>query len=409
MLRSEVPVPAAAVAIRSRAITPSGSRTAALALAGILAVAAGPAGADLLLNEVLYDPLGADDGAEFVELMNPDSLAVPLGGVVVEVCDGARPGAWTPAHVFAPGDTVPARGLYLVAGPSLLVAMQNGPDAVRLTRGGSVLDLLGYGDLAAPELYEGEPAADAASGESLARLRDGVDTEWNASDWAPEPIPTPGRPNHPDVRVAFVPGSVRASPEVSWPGEGVALAAFVKNLGRVEIEGSRWSAEVSIRFGAAASDTTGGSPAGGSAPGDSPWSAEPIATTPGTTLAPGESVAVVCRFLAPAPGPFALRSVLRDLLASGAEGVGSSVGTGIGSAGWTGSVVDTAVVPSRSVAGPLVVNEFAFRDRGFGEWVEILALEAVPDIGAFAISDAGGVPRAIERGPVSRGAREGDL
>jgi hypothetical protein len=55
------------------------------------------------------------------------------------------------------------------------------------------------------------------------------------------------------------------------------------------------------------------------------------------------------------------------------------------------------------------VNEFAFRDRGAGEWVELLVREAIPDLGAFAISDAGGVPRSIERGSAPRGARAGEL
>ena len=34
------------------------------------------AGAELLLNEILYDPAGPDEGMEFVELWNPDTAAV---------------------------------------------------------------------------------------------------------------------------------------------------------------------------------------------------------------------------------------------------------------------------------------------------------------------------------------------
>src|SRR6185503_11335579 len=49
----------------------------------------------LVLNEVLYDPEGADEGLEFVELWNTDSIPVPLEGITLESGDGSRPGLWT--------------------------------------------------------------------------------------------------------------------------------------------------------------------------------------------------------------------------------------------------------------------------------------------------------------------------
>ena len=358
-----------------------GRRPAAhLALLVLLALPAAHANAELLLNEVLYDPEGADEGSEFVELWNPDTVAISLLGIVVESGDGARPGVWTPVYVGAGGDSVQPRRAFLIAGTSLLAPLQNGPDALRLSRDGVVLDLLGYGALTARELFEGAPAADAASGQSLARAEDGVDTRWNAADWAPEPSPTPGRANHPDARLSIVRGSARLVPDVPWPGEVAFLRAAVKNLGRREVAATRWRAEVAMRAG--------------DGPG-SEWSAAPVAIGPGATLAPGESAGVQCTLFPPGPGPFGLRLILRDL----GEPPGAS-GSGL---------ADTVTLLSRSTAGPLVVNEIAFRDRGAGEWIELIARDDLADVGLFALSDAGGHAYPIDRGAAPRAARAGEI
>ena len=326
-----------------------------------------------LLNEILYDPEGADEGLEFVELWNTDSIAVSLEGITLEAGDGSRPGSWTPIYTGAPGDSAPPGGVFLVPGGLLRAAIQNGPDAVRLTRAGEVLDLVGYGALVDPGLSEGPPAEDAPSGQSLARVRDGVDTGSNASDWAAEPEPTPGRPNHPDVRLALARGSVRLEPELAWPGEAVALSVAVRNRGRLGVDGAGWRLETSVRSRAAA-DTT--------------WPDVPAAVSPGVSTSPEESVTVRGSFVAPQAGRFDLRLILR----------------GIG-----GPVADTLFFLSRSAAGPLLLNEVAFHDRGAGEWVEVLVREEIPDLGAFALSDAGGRRYAVDRGALPRGAHAGDL
>ena len=42
--------------------------------------AVNPAGGDLLLSEVLYDVSGTDDGLEWVEIFNNDTVAIDLSG-----------------------------------------------------------------------------------------------------------------------------------------------------------------------------------------------------------------------------------------------------------------------------------------------------------------------------------------
>ncbi len=335
--------------------------------------------ADLLLNEVLYDPAGPDDGSEFVELWNPDTSAVSLAGILVESGDGARPGVWETLYAGSAGDSIPPRHAFLISGGALLSAIQNGPDAVRLSRAGVVLDLVGYGALASADLYEGSPAADAASGSSLARLDDGRDTDSNTADWAPDPGPTPGRANRPDVGLSIARGTAALEPEVPWPGEDAVLSVHVRNRGRLGVPAARWRTEIAMRRAS-----------------ELEWSA--ASACAGVALAPGESASVRCAFVAPSAGPFDLRVALRD---AGADADGGNDGAS--------AIADTSFFRSRSTASPLAVNEFAFRDRGAGEWVELIALEPVLDIGAYALSDAGGRTFPIDRGPEARPAGAGSV
>jgi hypothetical protein len=186
-----------------------------------------------------------------------------------------------------------------------------------------------------------------------------VDTGSNAADWTPEPEPTPGRANHPDVRLALAHGSAALEPEVPWPGEVATLRVEVRNRGRLAVEGSRWRLEALPCF------------------------------VPGVDIAPGESAMVRCSIPAPEEGPFDVRVILRDL-------------------GGT-AFSDTALLSARAGAGPLLINEIAFHDRGAGEWVEVVARQAIPDLGAFSLSDAGDHRDPIDRGSAPRAAAPGDL
>ncbi len=342
------------------------------ATGAILVLRAEPARADLVLNEVLYDPAGPDEGAEFVELWNPDSVSRDLAGVVIEAADGARPGVWTAIFRGSPDVTIAARGVYLAAGSALSGSMQNGPDAVRLTRGALVLDRLGYGDLDAPELFEGTPAPDAASGHSLARREDGGDTDRNAEDWEGEGTPTPGRANRPRVRIALVPGALRLDPVVSWPGEEVALRALVKNRGVLPVEASMWRLVVERAAAPDSLDWGGG--------------LLPAAVHSGVTLAPGESAWVQTAFPAGSDGPY--RAVARVAPEAGVTA--------------TDGLSDTAFVAARTRASPAVIQEIAFHDDGAGEWVELWMREPVADVGQLSLADASSSPRAIERGATPR-------
>jgi hypothetical protein len=382
---------------------PSIARRVAPAIAGLAALGvlhAVSARADLLLNEVLYDPAGADEGHEFVELWNPDSTALPLDGLAIEAGDGARPGSWDVIWRGAVGAAAPPRSPLLVDGDALLGALQNGPDAVRLTRNGVVLDLLGYGELSAAALYEGSPAPDADSGQSLARLHDGVDTQDNAADWAAEGEPTPGLANHPDYRLRLSRSGLLASPEVAWPGDPVAIRACARNEGLLAVDAARWELVAEWTRDASPGGLGAGSASADSsvawAPVDSGVAWAAAASHDGITVDSGDSAVVSLAVTAPAPGVWRLRAriVCRVDLADSPQ---------------AGLRPDTLEVMVRSVAGPAVVNEFAFRDAGAGEWIEIWFRDPVDDVGAFSIADATAAPRPIDRGALPRAAPAGAL
>lgn len=194
--------------------------------------------AAVVLNEVHYDPPGADGGAEFVELFNAGSAPVPLEGWTLEFANGAVGPVWSVRwrggveEVLAPG------GFHLVVdrgwtGPApdavVSLGLQNGPDALRLRAPDGTTDLLGWGALEYAELSEGTPHPGAGGGLALARRPDGADSDRNFEDWTTAE-PTPGVPNFPRfaavvVEVAWEP------PSLEGPGDTVEVRALVRNLG----------------------------------------------------------------------------------------------------------------------------------------------------------------------------------
>ena len=344
--------------------------------------------ASVVLNEVLYDPAGEDTGAEFVELWNSGDIPEPLAGLAVEAGDGARPGAWEVIFSAGAADTVPARRAFLIGAARLTGAIQNGPDALRITRAGVVLDRVGWGALLASEFFEGRPAADAPSGESLARRGDGNDADDNAADWEPA-SPTPGAANHPPYRIAL--RSPRLRPEVAWPGGEVTLSVSARHDGTRPLFAGEW--------GVVFADRPRGSPAepGASSDTNRVWSER--ARHDGGPLAPGESLLVTAPWAAGERGPFEARAVVWTKRDDGSEA-------------WRAEeevARDSIVVPGRVTAGPVAVNEFAFRDDGAGEWVELVALEAIPSWGAFYLGDATGSVHRLVAGGGHPGAEAGDL
>lgn len=175
-----------------------------LLAAALVAAAAlqAPQARAVQISEVLYDATGTDNGKVFVELWGAPGSS--LDGFTIEGVNGAD-GAVGPTLALT--GAIPADGFFVVGdtdGTASLVAnvdltlnfdFQNGPDSVVLRNAlGEVLDSLGYGVFGATDTFagEGNSAAAAAAGQSLARHFANLDTNDNAADFGLLDLPTPG-------------------------------------------------------------------------------------------------------------------------------------------------------------------------------------------------------------------------
>ena len=166
-----------------------------------------PAG-HVMINELFYDPDGADELAAFIELYGPADFS--LDGYTLVGTNGSTGLEY--ANIALDGKTIPGDSYFLIvhtqaeAGLAAIADMlssgadlQNGFDSVELKSGDTVVDALGYGLEVDPNytIWEGSPAPDVAtnSGHSLARAPDHSDTNDNSVDFVDCITPTPGVSN----------------------------------------------------------------------------------------------------------------------------------------------------------------------------------------------------------------------
>ncbi|HKJ08526.1 MAG TPA: hypothetical protein VKA76_05520 [Gammaproteobacteria bacterium] len=176
-----------------------------------------------LISEVLYDAVGGDGGATFVELFGRPGFS--LAGMTLVGVNGSDGNDYKSAAL---NGVIPADGVFVIGddggGGSTSVPdadliadidLQNGPDSLQLRSGATVLDAIGYGDFSAAVFAgEGRAAPDVSSGASLARLAGLPDTNDNLSDFQVLSVPTPGT-----VPVSSVP-----VPGAAWLfGSGLAV------------------------------------------------------------------------------------------------------------------------------------------------------------------------------------------
>ncbi len=325
--------------------------------------------AALVLNEVLYDPPGADGGREFVELLHVGSAPLVLTDVTLEVGDGARPGTWRSVWRAA-GESLSPGVPWVIGGDSLGLrdatlqgTLQNGPDAVRLVRDGVVIDLLGYGADLDRQLFESRPAPDVA-GQSLARIPDGIDHDDNARDWHAAP-PSPGRRNLPerDVALRLAP----PDPTRLWPFRQVRLTLHAHNRGRIALVRER-AVRTWLR-------PLPGEPY---LDGFSPGTAETLGVAWIPALAAGDSVGLAVRWLARA-GLFQIEAAL---------GVGDEN---------PDNDHDLEIV--RVGSGDVVVHEILFAPLpGDVEWIELHNRGTrTHDLYGWTFADATGKRVAVEQ------------
>ncbi|MBK8165911.1 MAG: lamin tail domain-containing protein [bacterium] len=215
-------------------------------LAVVCLLNASTVAAQVIINEFLPDPDGADAGREFVELLNTASEPADLSGLKLEFANGAEGPQWQVRWTGSLGPQLAPGARFLIvdrgwagaarADAEVSLALQNGPDAIRLVGDGVVLDLVGYGALSDTLLMEGRPVI-VAVGRSLARRPDGRDTDDNRADFVAA-APSPGAPNFATRALVALESSVEP-PSLSAPGGPVAVAALLRNDGVEDLPTAR--------------------------------------------------------------------------------------------------------------------------------------------------------------------------
>ncbi len=176
----------------------------------------------VVISELLYDGVAADGPNVFIELAGEPGRR--LNGMVLEAVNGN--GGVVYERIPLDGARIPFNGYFLVvtdeATPTLRdiadlvhpdADLQNGPDSLRLTWNGEVIDALGYlgGTPEAPVDFD-DPASNAGegvaagaleAGQSLTRDANDTDTDDNAADFAASASPTPGGARLPRIHIAL--------------------------------------------------------------------------------------------------------------------------------------------------------------------------------------------------------------
>ncbi len=319
-----------------------------------------PVTAQVVINELYYDHPGADSGWEFIELYKSGAGSLDLTGVKLEFIDG-RTGAsrvvWNAPDglVIGPGEMLLVAGERRGPAEDMILqgTLENGPDAVRLVRDGEYLDLIGYGAVPSPDMYEGEPAVDVEAGFSLSRRPDGFDSGHNGNDLV-ESGPTPGMRNFHELDIGI---SILDERILPCRGELFSLTFILRNEGLEPFGGY-----VHVTF------------------------MERL----GLQLVPVDSSVVSCDMETGASsmvrqsfGPFpGYRSEVAAVLWSPHDGC---------------SFNDTTSVLIHSSPGRVIINEVMYRPlNGEGEWIELYNGGIDPvDIGAWSIADAAFSPKVI--------------
>src|SRR3989338_6602147 len=166
----------------------------------------------LQLNEIFYDAVGSDtEGELFIELFGEAAKSISdyqlifVNGGDGKIVDSIKipKGMQTNEEgFFVIADAVTTQHGITKVSPADWVTNfdpPNGPDCVQLVdHQGKLVDVVGYGSplvLRAENnlfCYEGSPAPDAPSGQSISRLPGAEDTHDNSKDWIINKTPTPG-------------------------------------------------------------------------------------------------------------------------------------------------------------------------------------------------------------------------
>ena len=165
--------------------------------------------ADVVINEVLYNPSGSDSGHEWVELYNNGSADVDISGWEIQAGTSSfgtkgtiSSGILAPGTYYLIGESDVAADIGIAPGLVVSLGLGNGTSSIDGLRivdaNGAVKDTVLYGDSATIGTWEDDNgpnptsfAPEAGSAESIARIPNGIDTNLSGDDFQLISNPTP--------------------------------------------------------------------------------------------------------------------------------------------------------------------------------------------------------------------------
>jgi len=154
--------------------------------------------AEIVINQVLYDPISTESGGEAVELKNEGSSAVDVSGWVIKTESSDADATIPDGAVIAPGasfliadegwDANKDDESWRSADYEERITLGNSDSGIALISGTEIMDAVGWGDIEGIEagLYEGSPASLVAPGMALLRVKDSDDNSKDFTESAPD-------------------------------------------------------------------------------------------------------------------------------------------------------------------------------------------------------------------------------
>jgi len=154
--------------------------------------------ASVVINQVLYDPIGTESGGEAVELLNNGASAVDISGWVLKTESSDSDATIPAATVLQPGQT------FLIADAGWnankddsswksadyeeKITLGNSDSGIALLSNATIIDAVGWGDEEGIEvgLFKGSPAAMVPAGKALLRTSDTSDNSKDFIEAVPD-------------------------------------------------------------------------------------------------------------------------------------------------------------------------------------------------------------------------------
>ncbi len=210
---------------------------------------------NVVINEVMYDPSGSDSGYEWIELYNPNLSMVNLMNWKIQKAGTSF------SNVFTFSEIMIGSGCFLLIGETNIenadiittLGFQNGgsaTDGIRLVSADELYtDTILYDSPNSNDLEDDTGnigdifAPDVSGGNTLARKKDGEDTDNCEIDWFECSNPTPGEQNFYPVDLAVDSLEITQFEGIYW------VNIWVVNLSTEYVHNSASSVQIAVNEG----------------------------------------------------------------------------------------------------------------------------------------------------------------